>query len=95
MSLLHLIQSRCLTDNKFKFYIETLEELNQLSNNLDYKIIGLQRLVLHAAPEIVDKTFWLNTYNLCLNNLSDNNKYMEIFQDKATEFKQIFPGILK
>ena len=95
MSLLHLTQSRCLTDNKFKFYIETLKELNQLSNDLDYKIIGLQRFVLHAAPEIVDKTFWIHTYNLCLNNLEINSKYMEIFQDKVKEFKQIFPGILK
>jgi hypothetical protein len=95
MSLLHLTQSRCLTDNKFKFYIETLKELSQLSNDLDYKIIGLQNLVLHAAPEIVDKTFWLNTYNLCLKNLANNSKYMEIFQDKVEKFKQIFPGILK
>ena len=95
MSLLHLTQSRCLTDNKFKFYIETLEELKQLSNDIVPKIIGLQNLILHAAPEIVDKTFWIHTYNLCLNNFSENNKYMEIFQDKAKEFKQIFPGILK
>ncbi|VVU94456.1 hypothetical protein CPAV1605_178 [seawater metagenome] len=95
MSLSHLTQSRCLTDNKFKFYIETLEELKPLSNDLVPKINGLQNLVLHAAPEIIDKTFWLNTYNLCFNNLSDNSKYMEIFQDKVGEFKQIFPGILK
>ena len=95
MSLLHLTQSRCLTENKFKFYIETLEELKQQSNDLDPEIIGLQKLVLHAAPEIIDKTFWLNTYNLCLNNLSDNSKCMEIFQDKVDEFKKIFPGILK
>jgi hypothetical protein len=95
MSLLHLTQSRCLTENKFKFYIETLEELKQQSNDLDPEIIGLQKLVLHAAPEIIDKTFWLNTYNLCLNNLSDNSKCMELFQDKVEEFKKIFPGILK
>ena len=95
MSLLHLTQSRCLTENKFKFYIETLEELKQQSNDLDPEIIGLQKLVLHAAPEIIDKTFWLNTYNLCLNNLSDNSKCMELFQDKVDEFKKIFPGILK
>ena len=95
MSLLHLTQSRCLTENKFIFYIETLEELKQQSNDLDPEIIGLQKLVLHAAPEIIDKTFWLNTYNLCLNNLSDNSKCMELFQDKVEEFKKIFPGILK
>ena len=95
MSLLHLTQYRCLTDNKFKFYIETLEELKQLSNDMVPKIIGLQNMVLHTAPEIVDKTFWIQTYNLCLNNFSENNKYMEIFQDKAEEFKKIFPGILK
>lgn len=95
MSLQILMQVRRERDSKFNFYMATLLQLKQHSNQIEDKIEGIQNWLLHAAPEALDNWAWNSIYNLCRQDLSDNNKCVEIYANKMEEFKQKFDGILK